>query len=125
MVVALLHAGPERRCLDVGFERHLRRFRRVERERSGDILEEPAHPSHHHVPSAKLDLRMTRLKMPFSHPDTPLLSRPQAALTGVLDGCARATARMRRRTVVKATVNITTSTALSISDGPAVDVALE
>src|ERR1700682_2817655 len=118
MVVALLYAGPERRRLDLGLERHLRGLCRVELERSGHALEQAAHPAHHHVPAAKFDLGVPRLKKPLCH------RYRYAAVTVASDCSPREAVRIRNRTVVSAVVSMTRSTAFNIRDGPSTELVL-
>src|SRR2546425_8361659 len=67
MVVAFLHSGPNFPSIDLDFNQRVARALGIKVQRAVNILEVSAGVGHHHVPSAKLRRRVSRLESPFGH----------------------------------------------------------
>src|SRR5207244_8883469 len=71
MLIALRLACPDPGSVYLALERRIEAALPVELEPSVDVLEDAAHPRDHHVPGAKLGLRVPRLEDPSCHSSTP------------------------------------------------------
>jgi hypothetical protein len=67
MLVALRLAGPDSRRVYLSLEGRVETVIPVELETTVDVFEQTAHPGDHHVPGAKLGLRVSGLKDPSGH----------------------------------------------------------